>query len=725
MQTFDPDSFIAVLAAWRQANRERTVHCVITVNGALTHASFVKLDDAPFTIMVLHPGAGIGPISEVIAEPSSSLVSGKLDAKLRIVSCDGDPARIGRKREMLMPGSPVFHLVDETYTDEVMDCVVEARALGSAFRDFATNDCGQRVDVRMSLMQVDEELHFTIVDLSTLKERSPNSARHQMTDFADTVHQGFFCVSESGELLYKSDRLDEIFGRKFETFEDFESIRSIGGAKIVEIIPDELHSHDKCTIDVNTEVSGENRSIRLRVHRRDDETGGSVYLGSAEDITAIVNRESELERKALTDPLTGVSNRRGLEHEMDCRLGAANFSPFAVLLCDLDGFKQVNDSMGHEAGDTVISEVGRRLTEASRDGDVVARLGGDEFVVIANNVDGYDEAMELAERILPWLRKPFMIAETQIELSGSCGVALAAPDVTTHNLLQMADHAMYEAKREGRNQAVAYHVPDVTTTISPLALRRDLRRAIAEDGLDLAFQPIYNINNLESAQAAEVLLRWTHPIQGHIEPSTMVTIAEQSGLIRELGEWIITESIRSAASVNRDGDRPISISVNVSALQVGRPEFVDMVKATLDFHSLSPKLLTIELTESYLIDRMDNAREAIDQLTESGVRLAVDDFGTGYSTFDYLLTLPVSAVKIDPSFTRKLTERRGAAMLKGLCLACRELDMFVVAEGIETAEQLAAAREAGVTHAQGYLLGMPVSTSSLGMRANAEANRVA
>ena len=205
----------------------------------------------------------------------------------------------------------------------------------------------------------------------------------------------------------------------------------------------------------------------------------------------------------------------------------------------------------------------------------------------------------------------------------------------------------------------------------------------------------------------------------------MVTIAEQSGLIRELGDWIITESIRTAAAVNTEADRPISIAVNVSALQVGRPEFVDMVAASLDFHGLGARSLTIELTESYLVDQMEGARESIDRLTGLGVRLAVDDFGTGYSTFEYLLSLPVYAVKIDPSFTRRLTEPRGAAMLRGLSSACRELDMLVVAEGIETIEQLNAAREAGVTHAQGYLLGMPVSTASLGMRANSAAASVA
>jgi len=572
------------------------------------------------------------------------------------------------------------------------------------------------------MMRTDKGTAFSLIERAAIQTADGQLNRSiQMSDFAESVHQGFFRVSSTGALLYKNSRLDILFGRTFQTLADFGSIRTLGGGRLVEVVPDELRAHNECIVDCAVEIAGETRTIRLRIHQAVGPDNRLEYVGSAEDVTEVLARENQLELEALTDPMTGAANRRGLEAAVDKLLAAESFTSFALLLCDLDGFKQVNDSLGHDAGDQVIAEVGRRLQEVSRDSDFVARLGGDEFVIVANNMSDYDEAMEFAERILPWLRQPYNVDETQLELSGSVGVAMATTGLATHNLLQMADHAMYEAKRAGRNQAVAYHTPDATTTISPLALRRDLRRALSDNALDLAFQPIYAIDNLEQAEWAEALLRWNHPIQGHIEPSTMVTIAEQSGLIRELGEWILTECIRTAASVNADADRPISVAVNVSALQVGRPEFADMVAASLEFHGLDASSLTIELTESYLIDRMEHAREAIFALTELGVRLAIDDFGTGYSTFEYLLTLPVYAVKIDPSFTRRLTETRGAAMLKGLSSACRELDMLVVAEGIETLEQLEAARAAGVTHAQGYLLGMPVSTANLGMRANSAA----
>ena len=725
MSDLSGEGRLAVLSCLRRARDQGTAHQVVEIDGAEVHLSTVAMIGTPLIVLVSHPTQGIGPLSASVSSEQVSTLSGSLDAEFRIDDIDGEVRPFADQSAADLVGRQFTDIVDDASFGTTIDCILEAKTLGASSCDIQLRIPSHGQMYRLTILRSQDVLNFSMVERSSIVHSADLEDRSQMNNFADSSHHGFFRVSATGELLYKNARLDELFDRCFQTLEDFGSLNTIGGARLVDVVTDELRVGSECIIDVKVDTSESPRMIRLRVHRTVGLDDRPEYSGSAEDITEILARETKLEQEALTDPMTGVANRRGLESRVDQLLTASSFSPFALLLCDLDGFKQVNDSLGHEAGDTVIQEVGHRLAAISRDADLVARLGGDEFVVVAPNMTDYDEAMEFAERILPQLRQPYHLGDTQIELSGSVGVALASEAMPTHSLLQMADHAMYEAKRAGRNQAVAYHTPDSTTTISPLALRRDLRRAITHNGLDLAFQPIYAIDNLEHAESAEVLLRWDHPIQGHIEPSTMVTIAEQSGLIRDLGEWIITESIKTAASVNADADRPISIAVNVSALQVGRPDFVDMVAANLDLHDLAPASLTIELTESYLIDRMEHARESIDALTDFGVRLAIDDFGTGYSSFEYLLTLPVYAVKIDPSFTRRLTQPRGSAMLRGLSRACRELDMLVVAEGIETIEQLQAAREAGVTHAQGYLLGMPVSTSSLGMRANSAAPRVA
>ncbi|MFT7474217.1 MAG: diguanylate cyclase (GGDEF)-like protein [Verrucomicrobiales bacterium] len=735
LPTFGRQTHVSTIQASRAARLDGTSHVLVNLGGREMHLSSVSMVGTPYLILLLHPSAGLGPCGENDAESNATVFRGQCDSQLHLLALDDDMAAAVGISQLDVDRFTLGCLVHPDSVAELLDCWVDSSALGAASctvrlpdgDDFASSRWFQA-----TLISEGEQTSFVFSD-TTNNPQAQRSQDHRirLQDITETVPHGIFRVSSTGLLLYKNSKLDDIFGRELKTQEDFRDIRTLDGEPVSHAIPKLLSeaASDEGVVEITHDAGDLGvRTIRLRVRAYQDINGDPEFVGSAEDITEEVERSSQLEVEALTDPMTGTANRRALELALSDLLEAPDRKQFGVLLCDLDGFKQVNDSLGHGAGDDVIAEVGRRLQQVCRDGDMVARLGGDEFVVVAHDVRDYEHAMEFAHRILPLLRKPFSIADMQIELSGSVGVAVSSPDSSMLGILQMADHAMYEAKRAGRNQAMPYQSPDASNSLSPLALRRDLRRAIAENGLDLAFQPIFSIHDLENPEAAEALLRWEHPVQGRIHPSTMISIAEQSGLIRELGEWIVTEAIRSAAAVNLErieNDRPISIAVNVSAQQVGRPDFVEMVAASLDFHQLEPSRLTIELTESFLIDRVDNARDAINALAEMGVRLAVDDFGTGSSTFEYLLTLPVYAVKIDPSFTRRLTEPRGAAMLRGLSSACRELDMQVIAEGVETFEQLNAARRAGVTHAQGYLLGMPVSTSNLGMLTNSEATQVA
>lgn len=325
--------------------------------------------------------------------------------------------------------------------------------------------------------------------------------------------------------------------------------------------------------------------------------------------------------------------------------------------------------------------------------------------------------------MLPELRRPFEFLDTQIELSGSIGVAVAHRNSSVLGLLQMADHAMYEAKRSGRNQARPYQTPDQTTVLSPLALRRDLRRAIAANALDLAFQPIFAFaDDLKHPRGAEALVRWHHPIMGSIAPSTLIPVAEQSGLITDLGDWVLEAAISAVSEVNknRSVDDMVTISINLSMLQLARSDFVGTVLAAMDVYEVGPDELMLELTETHLIDSVDNARGRLIELHKHGLTLAVDDFGTGFSTFDYLLSLPVDVIKIDPQFTKQLLTPRGESMLHGIATGCRELGMLVVVEGIEDESQLDAARRAGATHAQGYYLGRPISMAGLGQDRSAD-----
>lgn len=720
IKNFGRDAHVSAIHATRAARIDGTAHLVIDCDGELKHLSAASILGTEYLALVLHSTEGIGPMSDVPDADAVTVFRGSCDQQLHLLSIDNSLAEAAGVDIDRIDRWALSDLVDAESVSNLIDCWVDATALGAAsctvqLRSASTDDPW----FQTTLIAHGERTDFVMVDAAdTVRASEAQEHRTRLRNIAETVPHGIFRVSSAGQLLYKNSKLDDIFDREFRTHDDFGDMETVDGTPLHVAVPAMLTDESEGQFDIVHVDERGARTIRLRVRQYIGASGKPEYVGSAEDVTDEIQRKNQLELEALTDPMTGAANRRSLELHLAALLESPERPTFALLLCDLDGFKQVNDSLGHGAGDDVIAEVGRRLQEVSRDGDLVARLGGDEFVVVAHDMDTYDQAMEFADRILPLLRKPFSIADTQIELSGSVGVALSAADSSVLGILQMADHAMYEAKRSGRNQAMPYHSPDAANNLSPLALRRDLRRAISSNGLDLAFQPIFAIDDLDTAESAEALLRWNHPVQGQIDPATMIAIAEQSGLIRELGEWIVSEAILSASAVNNDQTdaTPISIAVNVSALQVGRPEFVDMVAASLDFHQLDPSLLTLELTESFLIDRVDNARPAIEQLSEMGVRLAVDDFGTGSSTFEYLLSLPVYAVKIDPSFTKRLTEPRGAAMLRGLSSACRELDMQVIVEGVETFDQLHAARDVGVTHAQGYLLGMPLSTANLGMR---------
>ena len=720
IKSFGRATLVNAIHAARAARVEGTSHLVIDVHGTPCHLSAASVLGSEYLVLVMHPTDGIGELTEVPNADGITVFRGSCDPQLHLLTADSELTGLVSIDQHALGQCSLSDLVDLDSLTTLIDCWVDATVLGAASCSvqLRSREAVAEQWFQATLIAHGDRTDFVLVDAAdTLRAVQAQEHRTRLRNIAEAVPHGIFRVSLDGQLLYKNSKLDDIFGREFHPHSGFGELQTVDGAPLQIAVPALLTGEGEGQVDILHAIDGDERTIRLRLRRYIGASGDPEYVGSAEDVTAEIERKNQLELEALTDPMTGAANRRALELTLAEMLKTPD-RPFAVLMCDLDGFKQVNDSLGHGAGDDVIAEVGRRLQEVSRDGDLVARLGGDEFVVVASDMSEYDQAMEFADRMLPLLRKPFSIADTQIELSGSVGVAISAPDSSVLGVLQMADHAMYEAKRSGRNQAVSYQSPDASNNLSPLALRRDLRRAIAANGLDLAFQPIFAIDDLGTPDSAEALLRWNHPQQGPIDPATMISIAEQSGLIRDLGEWIVTESIRSASAVNkgRDDGSLISIAVNVSALQVGRPEFVDMVAASLDFHDLDASMLTLELTESFLIDRVDNARPAIEQLSNMGVRLAVDDFGTGSSTFEYLLSLPVYAVKIDPSFTQRLTEPRGAAMLRGLSSACRELDMQVIVEGIETTEQLDAARKAGVTHGQGYLLGMPVSTTNLGIR---------
>ena len=705
-------------------SRNTALHCIRSAYFGPPSFASLQVADAVVTMSAFHcepAGAivlvfadvGLGRRAEVAAVERQRVLSVRCGLGGEISWADDAFLETMEATLDEVVGRSLLAYLDGDDTDAAVQSWMDAIATGMATRRVAIGRPEQPVRWYQATTRVDDDVATVLFVDVTEDVRAAELAEERARDIrrlAETVPLGIFRASADGSLLFQNSRLREVLGMEVRDLDALpvDRVRTLDGRPVVGAVAELLAAHDEAQLDVKFQLDDGYRYLRLRARAFEDGDGSTQVVGSVEDVTADLERSEKLRRDAFTDPVTGMGNRRALEHELEELLDADPHQPFAILLIDLDGFKQVNDSLGHDAGDTVIADVGQRLRSVCRSTDTLTRLGGDEFVVVCHEIDDGDAVMELAERLLPALRQPYEYKDSPLELSASIGVALSRPNLSVLGLLQMADHAMYEAKRAGRNQVKAYDSPGRTGQLSPLALRRDLRRAMRSDELDLVFQPIFTLDDDRAFSGAEALLRWGHPTQGLIPPGVIIPVAEQSGLIRGLGEWIISHSIESAA---RSSD--LRVSVNISAIQLGRRDFARWVSRQIDEFGVGADRLVFELTESYLVDQVDHARSSLYELHDLGITLAVDDFGTGFSTFEYLLSLPVSAVKIDPTFTHKLGEPRAAALLRGLSSACRELGMSVVVEGVESEEQFDAARRTGATHAQGFHLAGPAPIEEL------------
>jgi diguanylate cyclase (GGDEF)-like protein len=437
-------------------------------------------------------------------------------------------------------------------------------------------------------------------------------------------------------------------------------------------------------------------------------TVGSVSDGGivvhTEDATERKHTEAKIERMARFDELTGLANRFefGTALKKACRRLSQTKRPFSVMYVDLDNFKQINDSLGHNSGDAVLVETARRLQANSRYGDVVARFGGDEFVLIHFGLSEEDGAAT-ARMIVNAMSKPIEVDTKTIYVTASVGVAFAPVHGTKpSDLLRHADMALYRAKEEGRSAAVVFS-PEMAAAVSERnELETHLRKASETSSLSLHYQPIVDIETRRIV-AFEALMRWPHPMRGPVSPGVFIPIAEEIGLIGNLGDWAIRQACIDASGWPTE----IGVAVNVSPLQFRHPaKLIETVIDALRISGIAPSRLSLEVTESLLIEDQESTLNAIHELRRIGVRLSLDDFGTGYSSLAYLATYPFSQVKIDRSFAEDVTsDPNSQYIIQAVCELAHRFNMRVVVEGIETEEQLQAIRTLGAERAQGFLFG--------------------
>ncbi len=440
------------------------------------------------------------------------------------------------------------------------------------------------------------------------------------------------------------------------------------------------------------------------------------YVGTFSDITQNSEAEAEIHRLAYYDALTHLPNRRLLQDRLGQALLATQRSGHcgAILYLDLDNFKTLNDTRGHEVGDLLLIEVAQRLQACVRGCDTVARLGGDEFVVLLEDLSGDIEeaavqSRQLGEKVLETISQPYRLKDGEYHCTTSIGAGLFIDnDTTTEELLKRADLAMYEAKSMGRN-SLCFFDPNMQRTLDlRSALVNDLRQACSRQELRLYYQP--QIDSTRGVIGAEALLRWNHPERGLVAPGEFIPLAEETGLILPIGHWVLeTACVQIKAWENDPFARDLRLAVNVSARQFRQRDFVAQVRQVLDHTGANPTRLKIELTESMVLDNMSDATAKMRALRTLGVDLSMDDFGTGYSSLSYLKQLPLDQLKIDRSFiTHLITDSNDAAIVKAIITLGQTFGLSVIAEGVETVAQQELLQEHGCHLYQGYLFSRPV-----------------
>jgi len=429
------------------------------------------------------------------------------------------------------------------------------------------------------------------------------------------------------------------------------------------------------------------------------------------DITERKKSEQMIYHMAFHDALTDLPNRRLFMDRMRKETSRAKRlgSRLAVLFLDLDRFKLINDSFGHEAGDLLLMEAARRIKACVRENDIVARFGGDEFAVLITDLKNREEAEHIAQNIQMRIQEPLETGEQSRRVSCSIGAALFPEDgKEPDELLKRADIALYCMKEMGRNGYLFFRPDMEMRSLERILLEHELARALKQNQFEIDYQPKVELAS-KRAVGAEALVRWNHPDLGKISPAKFIPIAEETGLILPLGEWVLRHSCLQAKEWQEKGYPPVKISVNMSARQFQDPHLVSKIKAILDETGLDPKWLELEVTESVFME-MENAAAILQQFRELGVEVSIDDFGTGYSSFSYIKQLPVDTLKIDTSFIRDLhLNKESQAIVTAILTIAKTLGLNVVAEGVETAEQLAFLNQEGCDQAQGYYFGKPLS----------------
>ncbi|WP_319541633.1 EAL domain-containing protein [uncultured Pseudodesulfovibrio sp.] len=539
---------------------------------------------------------------------------------------------------------------------------------------------------------------------------------------ADFAYDWEAWVGTNGAILYCSPASERITGYPPEKF-------FANPALVREIIIDEDQSSwDAYCINANTD-QGDSIDIRIKSAQGDSRWLGVVGravsgirgkpLGirfSFRDITDRKQMEDQLRHQALHDPLTNLANRTLCLDRIGQAMNRAKRRQkyfFAVIFLDLDRFKIINDSLGHRFGDMVLTETGVRLSEEMRGLDTVSRFGGDEFVLLLDELTSPGEAIRIIKRIREKMSKPFRFNGNEVQTTASFGIVLSpVSDIKPADVLQHANIAMHRAKEAGRNRFKVFTERMLETAVDQLTMENDMRRGLDGDEFYLVYQPILNLDNTDLI-GFEALARWNHPRRGNISPSEFIPMAEESGLILQLGEWVLHRALENLAQWRKQtpGAENVYMSVNLSSKQFARIELDKVIVSTLKKLDLPPSCLQLEITESAIMDNTESAIRTLHRLRKAGIHFSIDDFGTGYSSLSQLQQLPVNTLKVDRTFiSRMKTDPENMEIVRAVIALAHSLDLNVIAEGVEDPDQLCSLMELNCQCVQGFLFHKPMTS---------------
>jgi diguanylate cyclase (GGDEF)-like protein/PAS domain S-box-containing protein len=543
----------------------------------------------------------------------------------------------------------------------------------------------------------------------------------------DAVGQSVIATDLEGKVLYWNRGAEELYG--------WSPGEALGRNLRDLTVPEELLDQAE---EIRSELqAGRTSSAEMLLRRKDgshvpilgtatpifDDRGNLAgMIGVSTDISERKALEAELERRASHDPLTALPNRRVFVDRLGqalLRTRRKKSNKVGVLFMDLDGFKTVNDSLGHEAGDKLLVTVAERLKRRMRPEDVLARFGGDEFAVLLESVENPSEALQVAQRIAETIREPFTVDDHQVSVSTSVGIALGTAHTNDpEGMLRGADAAMYRAKEQGPGRYAVFDPALQIRAQERLELEAELRRAVEQEEFVLHYQPIVSLHN-GSMVGFEALLRWRHPHKGIQRPSTFLSLAEETDLIVPIDGWVLEEVCRQAKLWEEEYPSAslVTMHVNLSPRQLKGGGLARTIEETLKRVALEVHTLALDITEGFLLKASEDQARTLDALKKMGFRLDLDDFGTSYSSLSYLKNFPVDGVKLDKSFVEGLTEdTRGMALVQKVIELCHTLGLEVVAEGIETPEQATLLKEMGCDLGQGYYFGRPLPSEEFAER---------